>query len=355
MAFTQYGTRELVGLLDRARAQKMTRPDGFWLRLFNRTIVSDKEDIQFDVINGDDRRLAPFVMPHVQGKIMAEKGFEARVFRPAYVKPKHIIDPSKAIPRMAGEGLLGEMSLEARFNAHVAAAILSQDEMIGRREDWLAAKAIQFGAVTITGENYPTKTVSFQRHASLTYTLSGTARWGESAADPLGDIATARKNAFARGNAPITDVVFGLDAWTKFLADQDVQNLLDTNFRGTQSDFNRTTAVMAGDPFEYQGQISGFAGGGQLRLWTYSNVFKDEDMVEAQFLDPNHVCGFGEAIQAFRLYGAIMDKGAALRPLARFPKMWDQEDPSATYVMTQSAPLMVPMEPNNTFLIRTYG
>ncbi len=351
MSLTTYGTRELIGVQTRVKS----RPDGFWLRLFTQTIVSDREDIQFDVVNRDDRRLAPFVMPHVQGKIMAEKGFEAKVFRPAYVKPKHIIDPSKAIPRMAGEALLGEMSLDQRYNAHIAVALQSQDEMISRREDWLAAKAIQFGAVTISGENYPTKTVSFQRHSSLTYTLASTARWGESAADPLGDIATARQNAFTRGNAPITDIVFGLTAWTKFLADTDVQNLLDSNFRGTQSDFNRSTALQTGEPFEYQGQISGFAGGGRLNLWTYSNVFKDEDMVETQFLDPNHVVGFGAAVQGFRLYGAIMDKGAALRPLARFPKMWDQEDPSATYVMTQSAPLMAPLEANNTFVIKTYG
>lgn len=97
------------------------------------------------------------------------------------------------------------------------------------------------------------------------------------------------------------------------------------------------------------------ADGGALRLWTYSNTYKDEAMTEQQFLNADYVVGYGAAVEGFKMYGAIMDKGAMLRPLARFPKMWDQEDPSATFVMTQSAPLMVPVEPNNTFVIKTRG
>lgn len=345
-----YGTTELIGVQTRVR----TRPDGFWLRMFGSTILSDKEEIQFDVVTRDDRRLAPFVAPNQQGKVMAERGFEAKTFKPAYVKPKHVIDPTKAIPRMAGEALTGEMSLQQRFDAHVALALRSQDEMIARREDWMACSAIVTGSVVVSGENYPTVTVNFGRDSTLTYTLSSTARWGESAEDPLGDIAAARRNAYEKSNAVITDVVFGLDAWARFLANPTVQALLDVDTRGTQSDFNRSTAFSTGEPFEYQGQVSGFAGGGMLRLWKYSNTYKDEDGNTQQFLNADYVVGFGGAVQGHRMYGAIMDK-RALRPLARFPKMWDVEDPSVTYCMTQSAPLMVPVEPNNTFLIKTRG
>ncbi len=350
MTISLYGTTELIGVQTRVR----TRPDGFWMRLFGQTILSDKEEIQFDVVERDDRRLAPFVAPNVQGRVMAERGYSAKVFKPAYVKPKHVIDPSKAIPRMAGEAFGGELSPQARFDAHVALSLQSQDEMISRREDCMACSAITNGTIVVSGEDYPAVTVDFQRHASLTYVLSGTARWSESAADPLGDIATARRNAYDRSNAPITDIVFGLSAWARFLADTKVQALLDNDLRGTQSDFNRSTAFQTGEPFEYQGQISGFAGGGQLRLWTYSNIYRDDAGSAQNFLDPDHVVGFGGAMMGYRMYGAIRDR-RSLQAIARFPKMWDQEDPSVTYCMTQSAPLMVPLEPNNTFVIRCRG
>ena len=32
-------------------------------------------------------------------------------------------------------------------------------------------------------------------------------------------------------------------------------------------------------------------------------------------------------------------------------KMWDEEDPSVEYLMTQGAPLMVPADPNASFLL----
>lgn len=350
MSVGLYTTTELMGVQRKLK----TRPDGFWLNLFSRSVASDKQEIQFDVITAEDRRLAPFVAPNVRGRVMKEAGFYAKTFKPAYVKPQHIIDPSMAIPRMAGEAIGGELSLQQRFDAHVALALMSQSEAIDRRWDWMAAQAIQNGSVVVSGADYPSQTVSFGRDATLTYTLTSNDRWGESSEDPLGDIATARQNAFTKSNAPITDVVFGLTAWGRFLANTDVQDLLDNNTRGTRSDFNRSTAFSQGQPFEYVGQISGFNGGGQLNLWTYSNTYVDEDGNSGQFLNADYVVGFGGAINGYRMFGAIMDK-RSLRPEPKFPKMWEQEDPSVTYVMTQSAPLMVPMEPNNTFLIKTRG
>src|SRR5690606_20901096 len=49
-----------------------------------------------------------------------------------------------------------------------------------------------------------------------------------------------------------------------------------------------------------------------------------------------------------RAFGAIMDKKAGWRATPVFPKMLEQEDPSAVYRMTQSAPLMIPTRPNAT-------
>ena len=62
--------------------------------------------------------------------------------------------------------------------------------------------------------------------------------------------------------------------------------------------------------------------------------------------------GVGGAINGISCYGAIMDRRAQLQALSMFPKVWDEEDPSVTYSMTQSAPLMVPLRPNNTFRMK---
>ena len=70
------------------------------------------------------------------------------------------------------------------------------------------------------------------------------------------------------------------------------------------------------------------------------------------YMDPGTVIGVGDALQGARCYGAILDKRAGLAPVSLFPKLWDEEDPSVTYTMTQSAPLMVPARTNNSFSIK---
>jgi hypothetical protein len=44
-----------------------------------------------------------------------------------------------------------------------------------------------------------------------------------------------------------------------------------------------------------------------------------------------------------KLYGCIKDL-SAMYPVARFPKSWEEEDPSARFLLMQSAPLLVPTQ-----------
>ena len=69
----------------------------FWLKWFPRTYLSPDQKIYFDEIDTNERRLAPFVAPNVQGRVLRDKGFSTKSFRPAYVKPKHVVDPTRAM------------------------------------------------------------------------------------------------------------------------------------------------------------------------------------------------------------------------------------------------------------------
>jgi hypothetical protein len=101
------------------------------------------------------------------------------------------------------------------------------------------------------------------------------------------------------------------------------------------------------------GFIDGGSSGGRLNLWRYSNWYSetasDGTLTVRQFLDPNDVVGYGPAVDGIAAFGAIMDVQAGLAEATIFPKMWEEEDPSAVNTMSQSAPLMVPTNPNNTW------
>lgn len=355
MAVSLYSTQELIEV--QQRLQQL--PDGFWRNRYTRVITSDREEIMFEVADVDNRKLAPFVAPNVQGRVMRGQGYEARTFRPAYVKPKHVVDPTKAIPRMMGEPIMGGMSLQARFDAIVANNLRLERESIERRWDWMAAQATIYGSVLVEGDDYPSTLVDFGRDPSLTVTLSGTAMWSATAtADPLGDLAAANDAAFALGNAPITDLVFGITAYSNFIKNDAVKELLSTMTRASNSQF-ATIPLMQNSNYQNMGFIDS-PGGGRFNLWRYSNWYSAVDsngnLTVQQFLDPEFVVGLGPGLDGTALFGAILDYDAGFQAEATvFPKMWVEKDPSVVYTMSQSAPLFAPLNPNNSFVIKTEG
>ena len=82
------------------------------------------------------------------------------------------------------------------------------------------------------------------------------------------------------------------------------------------------------------------------------HAIKAEIALEAHLQIGARKLALGQNVMGVKAFGAILDKKASFQPLPIFPKMWDEDDPSATILMTQSAPLMVPINPNNTFRAR---
>ncbi len=229
-----------------------------------------------------------------------------------------------------------------------------EKKQIENRWEWMAARAVIDGKVTVTGEDYPTVTVDFGRDPSLTGTMLTTTRWGLLSADPLADLELYRARVQRLSGTTINKIIFGVSAWAKFAANPKVQKLLSTLYRGSGSNFNR--AIAAGTPVEYRGQVSGEGGIGQLDLYTYSDFYREVNpetgvYTEIQMMDPNYVVGLGDGVNGCRCFGAIMDADAQLAALPMFPKTWKSQDPSVQYTMTQSAPLMVPRQPNASFCL----
>jgi len=313
-------------------------------RLYKEQMESTTEEIMFDDLKLG-RRMAPFVAPNLQGRVLKRSGFYTRSFRPAYVKPKDVVTPGRMLRRLAGEALTGEMTPGERWRATVVAYQLDQRKQIYRRWEWMAAQAALYGQVTISGEDYPTVTIDFGRSSNHTVVLTGTARWTDTVnsnpVDDLEDWATRVREA--EGFA-VTRVTMGGTAWKAFRKHPAVKELLETR-RGSTSTME--TGPSLGESVEYKGQV------GSLNIYVYSDVYEDEDGVVQQMMDPRDVFLEAEAgYEGVRAFGAIMDAKAGLQPFDIFPKMWENEDPSVVYLMSQSAPLMIPSRPNCTLRAR---
>jgi len=348
MAGNIYDTTTLLEVLRVTKAASK-----FWLTLFPSQINFETEDIAFDKVFTDERMLAPFVVPNVQGRVMGMDGYETLSFKPAYVKPKHVVDPNMVIPRMAGEALgTGSLSIEQRRNAVIVELVRRHRLMHENRWEWLAAKAIIDGKVVIKGEDYPEKLVDFRRDPSLTGVLTGAARWDQvGTAAPMNDLKTKRVAVNNLCGARVTKHIFGGDAWDMFSARIDLRELMDRNKGGYETNVSMLRDGYEG--LEYMGVIQGLNGAGRVEAWVNTAKYKDpETGNEEFFLDQKTVVGVSDAVSGVRCFGAIKDKSARYQPLAMFPKNWENEDPSVEYLMTQGAPLMVPKQPNATYSIK---
>lgn len=346
---TLYSTAALLGVMRDERT--MQPPSNYWLSLcFPQIMTFEEEYVDFSKLSGQ-RKLAPLVVPTAQGVPIYSAAERLVRFKPAYVKPKDPVSMSRMIQRAAGLGELNvnsNWSPQQRYNAIVADIAKQHRYSIERRWEWMAAQAVLYGEVTLSAENYPTTVVNFEREAGHTITLTGAAAWGETGVSILGSIESWKQTVRrAKFGGPTNRLTVGADAWEVMRQDTELRELLKTDFRPSNNGLEMNLGVKEGLDVEFVGRVNG-----TTDIYVYSDYYELSDGTSVEFMDPRDVILTGPNVQGVRCFGAIQDKAAGLQAMPMFPKMWDQEDPSATFVMTQSAPLMVPVNPNNTFRAR---
>ena len=329
-----YTTASMQRVIERLRT-----PGNFLLALlFPEVMEFDGEEVDLDRLD-EDLRIAPFVAPTVEGQVMSHRGYQTETFKPAYVKPKHSLQPRNMLRRRAGEPRGGNLSPMQRKALALGDTLFTHRGMVDRRLEVMAAEIALTGAVTISGEKYETKNVDFGRAPALTKVLLTTARWGETDVSPHDDIdAWIDEVATTVGAAPNV-VVMTRDAWALFVADPKVEKVLDTRRGGTSAIELGFQPGKPGSPV-FKGVI------GQVEFYVYNDTYENDTGLVVNLLPPYTVQIFATgAFEGVQSFGAILDDDA-LMAMRLYPKSWVKQDPSHRFVMTQSSPLLVPRRPN---------
>ncbi|MEX1185316.1 MAG: major capsid protein [Gemmatimonadaceae bacterium] len=329
-----FSTHTLIGVV-----QGLKSPPSALLDRYFGTIVQDTaEEIHFDVIS-TKRRIAPFVSPLVEGKIVEGLGHTVKTFQPAYIKDKRVFDSNRPFKRAIGEQIGGSLSPQERLQAHIAYELQDQTDMVTRRLEVMASEAIRTGKVTVVGDGYPEQVVDFGRAAGHTVTaLSGAAMWDETTSTPLDDLQAWHDLALQESGAPVPDVIMGMTAWKWFRKHADVKDRLDVR-RALGSELDLGAQLTEG--MMYRGVIDGF------NIFTYAGWYVDPATGSETAIWPADVVALTSAmLEGVRAFGAIRDEEADLQALPFFPKSWLNKDPAVRYLMMQSAPLVVPTRVN---------
>lgn len=341
-----YDTNALIQVVPNLKLAQNWLLDTF----FPNVVTSETEYVSIDVDIGK-RRMAPFVSPLVEGKLVEQRRYQTNVFKPAYIKDKRAPDLRKPIRRMIGERIGGEKSAEERMLANIEAEMTDQVDLLNRRLEWMAAQALTLGTVTVTGDGFDSAVIDFGRSSALTVTLDSTHKW-DAASPAVGNPTPsqyledwANTVLKASGAAPNV-IVFTPRPWQLFIADTAVRDAIvfDTSrfTNGAKNQVQMAPAVEQGAM--YKGRW------GNFDLYVYNDWYVDDTTnVETRMIADGTILMSSPALLGTRAFASIQDPEFNYQSLAYAPKIWTQKDPAQLFLMMQSSPLVIPSRVNACF------
>jgi len=340
MSVDLFDTRTMLEIIEQRKPVRT-----FLLNTFFRTTVKfNTESVDVDIVKGR-RRLAPFVNPRREGKVIEKRGFTTRSYKPAYVKPKMVTTAEDILKRQPGNIIYSPNSGPAQMAAEELGRNLGEmDEMITRREEWMAAQALTTGKVLVVGEGVDDE-LDFLFSSTHLPILTGTDLWSDHTnATPLDDLKLWKRLVSKDSGIAPSICVMGLSTIDNFLKCDQVMGSATKQgvFNMINVQMGRINPQILPDGVIYYGSLQELG----LDVYTYEEWYVDDnDDIEYPMMPDNKVLLGNPSARSTRLYGAIKDLDA-LAPAARFPKSWKENDPSARLVMLQSAPLMAPLQPD---------
>lgn len=341
---TRYDTHFMMGV----KREIKEIPSFFLSNYYQQTMLFTTEYVDFEkmVLN---RVIAPFVAPTELGQPILSMGSKVKTFKPAYIKLLDPLKPEDVIKKLPGQlATLETSSMQQRYDRIMAEILLQHERALAMRKEQMAMAALLNGSITCISDGYPTTFVDFERDASHTVTLGPTTFWDNGvAADPLANIEAWNDLMFnSNFGSSVKRIIFGRQAWIAFRNDGKVAQERDLQIRNTVANikgFESQTNYM-----QYRGELDG------IELWTCNYQYQEMVngvIVTKDMMDPKEVLLLGSQIEGVQAYGAILDNDS-LQAAQSFSKVYSLPNPSATMMLTQTAPLMVPINPNSTLKAR---
>jgi hypothetical protein len=343
--FKIYDTDDLLQVQSDANFKENIDLSMFWTkRFFKRVHMSTSKYIDFDKM-GSIRDIAPYVVQTALGRPIGEKGSKMTRVEPAYIKLLNAIDPSRSVVRRPGElSNPAKLSPQQRMDDIQVDILAEHINSINRTKELQAANAVINGKIVVKGEDYPERTIDYERDPSHTIALVGAARWGQIGVSIIDNINTWRAQTRNNPNygGPTNSLIVGGDAWEKMRKDDEIKAELDTTYRGTSADLNM--GVRDGSGVEFMGKL-----GGSLDVIVYSEKYKDPTTgTLVDILDPKSIVLAGDGLDGVAAYGVIPEQSAGYQAWESFSRTYLSQNPEVAHMLTQSAPLMIAVNPNTT-------
>jgi hypothetical protein len=308
------------------------------------TSIFGADDVLLDIKKGG-AKLAPVVIPHKDGITVERDAYRTERVTPAFVAPKRNLTADDLKKRQFGEALFIGATPEQRSANFLASDLAELDEMITRREEYIASRAILGNGYTLVqyadeygkkGEDYD---IRFYEEDDNPATYTPADLWNTDEADILKDITAMVRKLTAQG-LPAVDLIGAPDAIDALLSNEPLLRLLDNR----NVNVGELSPTLAAPGVSNYGHLAG--GGSILNLFSYEGQYQDDTDGEIKSLFPTGYIAITAPGAGRAYYGAItqMEPDEELHTFAgtRIPKYVANRGTDSRELRLASRPLFAP-------------
>lgn len=317
--------------------------------LFKNRRTFNTKSIDVDFKKGG-RALAPFVHPKVGGRTIPNSGYQTKSYTPPLIAPNKITTVDDLLERAAGENPYSGRTPAERAVEKLAEDLRELNEMIVRREEWMAATAIFTGKIPIIGEGLDEE-IDFEFTNTETI-VSDANKWSAATSDPLADLERWRETVQKEGFVNCNICIMAKDVANAFINHAKVKEVLD--IKGYDLAVIKPRELPNG--LTYIGTIHKLG----LDIYQYNEWYLDDWTAPAapiqKPLVPEKTLALLSTEAEYSIYYAaitmIPEEGKNFVTVEgdKVPQTWVERRPDRRFLQINSKPLTVPHEVNSWYV-----
>lgn len=194
--------------------------------------TTDEEDIILEISKGGNR-IAPFVSPVEDGRVMKSKGRSTNIITAPNVAPKYVLTPKDLFERAVGANFQGGDTPAVRQAKKIGKILKDQEKFITNKEELMIGQFLTTGKITsLTGEH----TYELDYGLENQDTLEAGKKWTDAGVDILQSIRDYVDEAEANSGEKVDVVILGSKGAKALLSNTALAEKLDIK--------NKTEAVI---------------------------------------------------------------------------------------------------------------
>jgi hypothetical protein len=297
---------------------------------FTNTALYTTKKVDLDIYKGK-RRIAAYINPIAEGRVVERQGYETYTVEPAYVKEKIPTRVQDTMVRVMGENPYTPSSPQARAAALLGQDLAFLDDRLMRREEEMCAEVLFNGGVHVVGEGVD-NIVSFGYESGVHYiVLTGTDCFDIDGSDPQFQIDQWRMSIIQRSGITPNVLIVGSEVYWAIINNKTFLARLDNRRveMGIISPENLPNGV------RYLGMMVP----AMLDIWVYDEWYTDPTTGnDIPMVPPDAVLLGSTQARAEMAYGLIQNM-FFLDAATRFPYSWIEKDGTARWVQLEAAPM----------------